>query len=136
MPPHGMGPPPGHPAHRGGPTTAGRIMDEREFMNQKFRPGYDPRDPRQLPPSHDVTRDVFGGRGVRPDKCREFGVPAPSEDSTVVTGPVYGHPSQPHTHHLLPSARMGEPRDVFGGPKPSAQQQQERDVFGGPAPSA
>jgi len=137
MPPHGHGPPPGHPAHRG-PTTAGRIMDEREFMNQKFRPGYDPRDPRQLPPpSHDVTRDVFGGRGVRPDKFREFGVPAPSEDSTVVTGPEYGHAPQPHTNHLHPSARMGEPRDVFaGGPRPSAQQQRERDVFGGPAPSA
>merc|ERR1719367_1396891 len=58
-------------------------------MDQKFRrQGFDPRGPpAQLPP----PQDVFGGRGMRPDKMRQFGV-APSEDSTAIMSQQSGHP--------------------------------------------
>jgi len=99
LPPRPVGAPPPRPG--GHP---GRFVDEREFMDQKFRrPDFDPRagpGPTgfQQPPQE---RDVFGGRGMRPDKMREFGVP-PSEDSTI---PPFNHsnPTPPHPN-------FGEPR--------------------------
>jgi len=116
MPP-GRGPPPG----RGGPPPQGghSYMDERVFMDQKFRrqeepksgkPSYwskefltdkisstlkrfDPRGPpAQLPP----PQDVFGGRGMRPEKMRQFGA-APSETSTAISD-QYGHTARQPSH--------------------------------------
>jgi len=96
MPP-GRGPPPG----RGGPPPQGghSYMDERVFMDQKFRrqeepkSGFDPRGPpAQLPP----PQDVFGGRGMRPEKMRQFGA-APSETSTAISD-QYGHTARQPSH--------------------------------------
>jgi len=94
LPPRPVGPPPPRPGQ-------GRFVDEREFMDQKYRrPDYDPR-AGPGPTGFQQERDVFGGRGMRPDKMREFGVP-PSEDSTI---PPFNHSnSQP------PHPNFGEPR--------------------------
>jgi len=82
-------------------------MDERVFMDQKFRrqgkisfpkfkepkSGFDPRGPpAQLPP----PQDVFGGRGMRPEKMRQFGA-APSETSTAISD-QYGHTARQPSH--------------------------------------
>jgi len=103
MPP-GRGPPPGRggpPPGRGGPPPQGGhpYRDERVFMDQKFRrqeepkTGFDPRGPpAQLPP----PQDVFGGRGMRPEKMRQFGA-APSETSTAISD-QYGHTARQPSH--------------------------------------
>jgi len=68
----------------------------KEFLTDKISSTlkrFDPRGPpAQLPP----PQDVFGGRGMRPEKMRQFGA-APSETSTAISD-QYGHTARQPSH--------------------------------------